>query len=255
MRRTALAVYMGGPPGPWKKFNTRRQGMARKKSTTSKDRTGQQLRTGKCGEDFNSTDADESVLRSQNALVRMARSRHHDPERDLAVDGQSSCGSSLHTHHVDGVHPAGGRLDLGTRRQILFPRMTNSNGPAALFSVLIWVMFEMFNLSAWAWSYSNRPTDRLVEGLVFAWAFATIIPALLRTRSLFSTFSFFDRSHPWKNFKFTPFWQAVSFVAGLAPHIHSSDVRWLHPADHGSLHSEYLRLDGVARFYLHDRTD
>src|SRR5512141_1745686 len=28
----------------------------------------------------------------------------------------------------------------------------------ALFSILIWVMFEMFNLSAWAWSYSNRPT-------------------------------------------------------------------------------------------------
>lgn len=86
----------------------------------------------------------------------------------------------------------------------------------ALFSVLIWVMFEMFNLSAWAWAYENRPPNRLVEALVFAWAFATIIPALLRTRSLFATFHFFDRTHPWKKFKFTPFWQAVSFIVGLA---------------------------------------
>jgi hypothetical protein len=85
----------------------------------------------------------------------------------------------------------------------------------ALFSILIWVMFEMFNLSAWAWSYSNRPTNRFVEAFVFAWAFATIIPALLRTRSLFATFKFFDRTHPWKNFRFTPFWQAVSFVVGI----------------------------------------
>jgi hypothetical protein len=54
-----------------------------------------------------------------------------------------------------------------------------------------------------------------VEAFVFAWAFATIIPALLRTRSLFATFHFFDRTHPWKNFRFTPFWQAVSFVVGL----------------------------------------
>jgi hypothetical protein len=60
------------------------------------------------------------------------------------------------------------------------------------------------------------PRDLLVKGLVFGWAYATIIPALLRTRSLLATFDFFNRSHPWKNFKFTPFWRAVSFIAGLA---------------------------------------
>jgi len=85
----------------------------------------------------------------------------------------------------------------------------------ALFSILIWVMFEVFNFSAQAWWYQNIPPNPLVKAVVFAWAYATIIPALLRTRSLFATFDFFDRSHPW-NIKFTPFWLAVSFVVGLA---------------------------------------
>src|SRR5215213_9927425 len=71
----------------------------------------------------------------------------------------------------------------------------------ALFSVLIWVMFEVFNFPARAWSYNNMPTELFVKSVVFAWAYATIIPALLRTRSLFATFDFFDRTHPW-DFKF-----------------------------------------------------
>jgi hypothetical protein len=86
----------------------------------------------------------------------------------------------------------------------------------ALFSILIWVMFEVFNFPAQAWSYQNMPGNLLVKGLLFGWAYATIIPALLRTRSLFATFDFFNRSHPWKKFKFTPFWRAVSFIVGLA---------------------------------------
>jgi hypothetical protein len=85
----------------------------------------------------------------------------------------------------------------------------------ALFSILIWVMFEVFNFSVQAWWYENRPANLFMRELVFAWAFATIIPALLRTRSLFATFKFFDRTHPWK-IKFTPFWLSVSFVAGIA---------------------------------------
>jgi hypothetical protein len=85
----------------------------------------------------------------------------------------------------------------------------------ALFSILIWVMFEVFNFSVQAWWYENRPENMLVRGIVFAWAYATIIPALLRTRSLFATFKFFDRTHPW-NFKVTPFGLAISFIVGIA---------------------------------------
>jgi hypothetical protein len=84
-----------------------------------------------------------------------------------------------------------------------------------LFSVLIWVMFETFNFPAHAWTYQNMPKDLLVKGLVFAWAYATIIPALLRTRTFLATFDFFDRTHPW-NFRFTPMVRAVFFIVGMA---------------------------------------
>ena len=83
-----------------------------------------------------------------------------------------------------------------------------------LFSVLIWVMFEVFNFPAHAWIYNNMPKGLLVKNVVFAWAYATIIPALLRTRSLFATFDFFDRSHPW-HLKFKPVTRAILFIIGL----------------------------------------
>lgn len=85
----------------------------------------------------------------------------------------------------------------------------------ALFSILIWVMFEAFNFSVHAWWYENSPSNLFVRELLYAWAYATIIPAMLRTRSLFGTFDFFQRTHPWK-IKITPFWLAVSFITGLA---------------------------------------
>jgi len=86
----------------------------------------------------------------------------------------------------------------------------------ALFSVLIWVMFEGFNFSIEAWHYRNIPSNPFVRDFLYAWSFATIIPAMLRTRSLFGTFKMFDKSHPWKNIHFTPFWLSVSFIAGIA---------------------------------------
>lgn len=85
----------------------------------------------------------------------------------------------------------------------------------ALFSVLIWVMFEVFNFSLKAWWYENAPSNLAMRELLYAWAYATIIPAMLRTRSLFTTFDLFHASHPWK-IKFTPFWLAISFIVGLA---------------------------------------
>lgn len=84
----------------------------------------------------------------------------------------------------------------------------------ALFSVLIWVMFESFNFKVQAWEYFNRP-EPFLRNAIFIWAFATIIPAMLRTRALFGTFDLFHRTHPW-NIKFTPFWLGLSFVVGIA---------------------------------------
>ena len=86
----------------------------------------------------------------------------------------------------------------------------------ALFSVLLWVMFEAFNFSLFAWFYQNSPTNVSVKELIGAWAYATIIPAMLRTRSLFNTFDFFHFQHPRWKIKFTPFLLALSFVVGIA---------------------------------------
>lgn len=84
----------------------------------------------------------------------------------------------------------------------------------ALISVLIWVMFEAFNFKVKAWEYFNSP-NLFFRIALFIWAFATIIPALLRTRKLFEMFDLFHVTHPWK-IQFTPFWLSISFVVGLA---------------------------------------
>jgi len=84
----------------------------------------------------------------------------------------------------------------------------------ALISALIWVVFEGFNFKVQAWEYFNRP-EPFIRNAIYIWAFATIIPAMLRTRSLFATFKFFDRAHNF-NIKFTPFWLALSFIVGVA---------------------------------------
>lgn len=108
---------------------------------------------------------------------------------------------------IDGWIWARGGISYFLDRQEKWPML-------ALISVLIWVMFEAFNFKVQAWQYFNRP-EPFARDVIFAWAFATIIPALLRTRTLFSSFKFFDRAHPWK-IRFTPFLLGLSFVIGIA---------------------------------------
>lgn len=108
---------------------------------------------------------------------------------------------------IDGWIWARGGVSYFINQKLQWPMM-------ALMSSLIWIMFEGFNFKVQAWEYFNRPAP-WERNLIFIWAFATIIPAMLRTRSLFATFKFFDRSHKW-TIKFTPFWLALSFVVGIA---------------------------------------
>lgn len=108
---------------------------------------------------------------------------------------------------VDGWIWARGGISYFINRQEKWPML-------ALISVLIWVMFEGFNFKVQAWEYFNRP-EPFLRDLIYTWAFATIIPALLRTRTLFASFKFFDRAIRWK-IQFTPFYLGLSFVAGIA---------------------------------------
>ena len=85
----------------------------------------------------------------------------------------------------------------------------------ALLSILIWIMFEVYNFKLRNWSYQGLPNELWLKEFLYLWAFATIIPALFRTTDLFGTFGFFKRAHKF-SIKFTPFWLAVSFVIGIA---------------------------------------
>lgn len=84
----------------------------------------------------------------------------------------------------------------------------------ALLSILIWVMFEVFNFKLRNWDYIGLPDNLMIKEFLYFWAFATIIPALFRTTDLFGTYKFFNRTHNFK-IKFTPFLLALSFVIGL----------------------------------------
>jgi hypothetical protein len=110
---------------------------------------------------------------------------------------------------IDGWIWARGHESFFKDRKLEWPML-------ALFSFLIWVMFEAFNFSLKAWWYVNSPTDFMLKSLNGGWAYATIIPAMLRTRSLFNTFDRFHFKHPTWRIKFTPFLLSLSFVVGIA---------------------------------------
>ena len=108
---------------------------------------------------------------------------------------------------IDGWIWARGGISFFLDREEKWPML-------ALVSVLIWTMFEVFNFKMQAWEYFNSPNPFLRDAL-YIWAFATIIPALLRTRTLYESFDFFHGAIPWK-LKISPFWLSVSFIVGIA---------------------------------------
>src|SRR5687767_3774891 len=47
----------------------------------------------------------------------------------------------------------------------------------ALLSILIWVMFEVYNFKLKNWNYVGLPDNMAIKLFLYFWAFATIIPA------------------------------------------------------------------------------
>ena len=84
-----------------------------------------------------------------------------------------------------------------------------------LFSVLLWIMFELLNIPGRDWIYVDIPTFLGLREWTAFWAFGTIIPALFRTWNFFGTLKIFDRS-PKLQIRFTPFTLALSFIIGVA---------------------------------------
>jgi hypothetical protein len=54
----------------------------------------------------------------------------------------------------------------------------------ALASIPLWLVFEWFNLSLRNWHYIGLPEDPVVRNLGYAWAFATIWPAIFEGAEL-----------------------------------------------------------------------
>jgi hypothetical protein len=54
----------------------------------------------------------------------------------------------------------------------------------AVVSIPLWVVFESYNLLIKNWSYINLPPNPVVRYLGYAWAFATISPAIFETAEL-----------------------------------------------------------------------
>jgi hypothetical protein len=54
----------------------------------------------------------------------------------------------------------------------------------AFGSVLLWLVFEAYNLRLENWAYVGLPEDRLLRNVGYAWSFATIWPAIFLTADL-----------------------------------------------------------------------
>jgi hypothetical protein len=58
----------------------------------------------------------------------------------------------------------------------------------ALVSIPLWLVFEAYNLAIRNWHYVNLPVNPVARYLGYAWAFATIWPAIFETADLIAVF-------------------------------------------------------------------
>ena len=61
----------------------------------------------------------------------------------------------------------------------------------AALSVLLWLIFEAYNLRLANWTYVGLPQSRLQSWFGYAWSFATITPGIFMTAGLVESFGWF----------------------------------------------------------------
>lgn len=72
---------------------------------------------------------------------------------------------------------------------------TRSFGALAFWSIPLWLVFEAYNLRLRNWTYLGMPEDQVLVFFGYAWAFATIWPAIYETADLIEAFGFFQESY------------------------------------------------------------
>lgn len=82
----------------------------------------------------------------------------------------------------------------------------------ALLSIPLWLIFEAYNLRLVNWVYVGLPESLPARWLGYAWAFATITPAMVFTAELIESFGWWER--PARPLRFTASAQNGMIVAG-----------------------------------------
>lgn len=82
-------------------------------------------------------------------------------------------------------------------------------------SVLVWLLFEIYNLRLQNWYYANLPANMLVRDLGYLWAFATIFPGIFQTNTLLESFGLFRAQADRPPVTFTPGQHGILFLIGL----------------------------------------
>jgi hypothetical protein len=83
------------------------------------------------------------------------------------------------------------------------------------YSVVCWVIFEIYNLYLENWSYVGLPQNTLLRYFGYVWSFATIWPAVLLTYELFRISGMFEKVRLPK-FKFKPSMFYAICILGLS---------------------------------------
>jgi len=85
-------------------------------------------------------------------------------------------------------------------------------GKLALLSIPLWLVFEAYNVRLVNWTYVGLPQNFFARWFGYAWAFATITPAIFLTADLVQAFGWFrQRREP---LKFSPAFENAMIVAG-----------------------------------------
>ena len=66
----------------------------------------------------------------------------------------------------------------------------------AIFSVLLWLIFELYNLRLANWTYVGVPMTWTAALFGYVWSFATIIPAIFETADLIEAFGWYRAAEP-----------------------------------------------------------
>lgn len=89
-----------------------------------------------------------------------------------------------------------------------------------LLSIVLWVIFELFNLHLRNWHYINLPQNMALRLIGYGWSFATILPAIFETSEFLDALHLFDNARI-KRIRIGRgvlfFWMGIGLVFLLGP--------------------------------------